>query len=879
MRSALPVVTLALMCPGLALAQEMMPAAASSWTAYAPRATSSPARSVTETASGYLLHIYGNQVPNVYGGWATRIQGLQGARYYRFRARAVPADIASLRESITIVLRWRGSFGDEVTPDYVWDYRLQTDGSLLFDRVIQAPTGTTAVDVNLVLQWSAGGRVSFDALSLTPAAAPAPRPVRVVAVHYRPSGTSSGYDSVRLAAQYADQVAATHQPDVMVLGETLNVIGAPGTLDQKAETVPGPSTDLLAAVARSRAVYIAFGILERSGTELYNAAVLLDRGGAIVGKYRKVQLPLSEASGGVAPGSAIPVFDTELGRIALLVCQDMAFPEPAREAALQGAELLLVPIWGGKPALVRARAAEHGVYVAASGYDYATEVIGPLGTVLAAVSTISSPGAAVANVDLSVRFRETWLGEMRDLSNKERRASPYQRKIDEPPGGSPPVPPPDTTPPSISLTAPASGATVAGTVTIAAAASDDVAVVRVRFLVDGAQLGSDDTTAPYSATWDTRTVSNASHTIAATAYDAAGNSNTSSSSVTVSNSPVTALPIPGTIQAEDYDAGGEGVAYHDTTTGNSGGQYRSEDVDIEATRDSTGAYNVGWMAPGEWLQYGVSVQAAGTYTLTARVAASGAGGTFHVEAGGTNVTGPLAIPNTGGWQTWTNVTATVTLRVGPQAMRVVVDTAGPTGAVGNLNYVRFDATSPPATSDVVLYASNFTRHGNWALQADATAAGGQKAMVPDAGQANTSAPLASPADFVEATFNATAGTPYTIWLRMRATSDSKYNESVWVQYSDAQSGSTAAYPIGSTSGLLVNLEACANCGVSGWGWQNGAYWLAQQRTITFATGGVHTIRIQMREDGVQIDQVVLSPSRYLTAAPGPVRNDATIVPQ
>jgi chitinase len=79
------------------------------------------------------------------------------------------------------------------------------------------------------------------------------------------------------------------------------------------------------------------------------------------------------------------------------------------------------------------------------------------------------------------------------------------------------------------------------------------------------------------------------------------------------------------------------------------------------------------------LAYTVSVNAAGSYTLTARVTANGPGGTFHVEVGGANVTGPLTVPNTGGWQNWTNVTATVTLAAGVQQMRVIVDGLGSTG--------------------------------------------------------------------------------------------------------------------------------------------------------------------------------------------------------
>src|SRR5437899_691843 len=85
--------------------------------------------------------------------------------------------------------------------------------------------------------------------------------------------------------------------------------------------------------------------------------------------------------------------------------------------------------------------------------------------------------------------------------------------------------------------------------------------------------------------------------------------------------------VPGTIEAENFDAGGEGVAYHDTTAGNSGGQYRSTDVDIESS--SEGGYDVGWTAPGEWLNYTVNVASAGSYTATLRVASPG-GGAMHV---------------------------------------------------------------------------------------------------------------------------------------------------------------------------------------------------------------------------------------------------------
>jgi hypothetical protein len=78
---------------------------------------------------------------------------------------------------------------------------------------------------------------------------------------------------------------------------------------------------------------------------------------------------------------------------------------------------------------------------------------------------------------------------------------------------------------------------------------------------------------------------------------------------------------------------------------------------------------------------------------------------------------------------------------------------------------------------------------------------------------------------------------------------------------------------------MVNLERCSGCGVSGWGWLNSAYWLTQATTVTFAESGTHTLRVQTREDGVEIDQIVLSAVKFTTSAPGPITNDATILPR
>jgi phosphatidylserine/phosphatidylglycerophosphate/cardiolipin synthase-like enzyme len=193
------------------------------------------------------------------------------------------------------------------------------------------------------------------------------------------------------------------------------------------------------------------------------------------------------------------------------------------------------------------------------------------------------------------------------------------------------------------------------------------------------------------------------------------------------------------------------------------------------------------------------------------------------------------------------------------------------------------AAAPPAASDIVIYASDVAAgalHGAWSVGNDATSPNGKRLQTTDTGFAAANAPLATPAHYVDITFDAPAGVPFKIWLRLKALANSKWNDAVWVQFSDARVNGSPVYAINSTSGLLVNLATDSNAtSLNNWGWQNGAYWLNQATTVTFANSGTHTIRIQVREDGVMLDQIVLSPNTYVSTAPGGATNDSTIVPK
>jgi hypothetical protein len=182
----------------------------------------------------------------------------------------------------------------------------------------------------------------------------------------------------------------------------------------------------------------------------------------------------------------------------------------------------------------------------------------------------------------------------------------------------------------------------------------------------------------------------------------------------------------------------------------------------------------------------------------------------------------------------------------------------------------------------VLYGADASAiAGEWSLVADDTAAGGRRMSQPDRGAPKLTTPQASPANYFEFTFNAVSWRPYRLWLRGKAQNNHYANDSVYVQFSGSiDDAGGPIYRIGSTSATTVVIEDCSGCGLSGWGWQDNAYGTgALGPTIQFSHDGPQRIRIQTREDGLSIDQVILSSETYLSRRPGAAKNDTTIVPK
>jgi hypothetical protein len=189
---------------------------------------------------------------------------------------------------------------------------------------------------------------------------------------------------------------------------------------------------------------------------------------------------------------------------------------------------------------------------------------------------------------------------------------------------------------------------------------------------------------------------------------------------------------------------------------------------------------------------------------------------------------------------------------------------------------------PPADArEIALYPASDRAAGgtNWQSVQDVSAAGGAHLLNPDRGQAKLASPSAAGSDYFEVTFNAEAGVAYHLWIRSRATNDHWQNDSVFVQFSGSvNGGGSPAFRIGSSSATVVSLEDCSGCGEQGWGWNDNGYGHLGDN-IYFAISGPQTIRVLRREDGIAIDQIVLSAGKYLTTAPGQAKNDTTIVPK
>lgn len=364
------------------------------------------------------LRLQGNGKAYVDGRWE-RITAVTAGEHYRFSGHFKTQHVENVDRHVLARVYWLDATGSTIGfAEYPTTLPLpDEDGWRVLQGAYQAPPLAATARLELHYRWDADGVVNFSAAVLEPVAPPAARSVRLATVFHRPRNSASLDDNL---AQWGALVAqaASQKADLVTLPEGITLIGrGQENFQSVAEPIPGKTTAYLGQLAQAHKLYIVAALEEKEGDAIYNTAVLIDRAGQVAGKYRKVSLPDGEIDGGIAPGSSFPVFKTDFGTVGMMICWDVMFPEAARALAKGGAEIILLPIWGGNLTLARARAIENHVFLVSSTYDMISAVFDEAGEVLQQ-ATDQAPVVTV-EVALGRTRHYEWVGDFKSRIPRE----------------------------------------------------------------------------------------------------------------------------------------------------------------------------------------------------------------------------------------------------------------------------------------------------------------------------------------------------------------------------------------------------------------------------------------------------------------------------
>jgi predicted amidohydrolase len=358
------------------------------------------------------------------GHWYT-VMNVEPDEYFQFEANFIATNVEEPTRNILARIIWQDVSGKNVGyAEYPVTFPDKTgEGWNYMKQLYRVPDSARKAKIELIYRWDANGIVHFGGTSFQKTTSPKPRVVRVATIHHRPQNSKSSQENL---VQFSELIikAADQKADIVCLPEGITLVGTNQNYISASELVPGPTTKFLGSIARKYNLYIVAGILERNGDTVFNTAVLIDRNGNLAGKYRKVSLPQEEIDGGITPGDSFSVFDTDFGRIGLMICWDVTFPEPARILAQKGAEIIFLPIWGGDVNLAKARAIENQVYLVSATYDMITAVFDLEGEVMKE-ATKDDP-VIVVEIDLNKQKLWPWIG---DLKSRIFREIPPQKAI------------------------------------------------------------------------------------------------------------------------------------------------------------------------------------------------------------------------------------------------------------------------------------------------------------------------------------------------------------------------------------------------------------------------------------------------------------------
>ena len=390
----------------------------------------SPSRGQGEVVDGKFLL---SGAPLSYGVF--RCETPLACGWARLEAACQTEGLASPETAATVMISFFTADGSPLRRQYADAKQGEAPGALRFSRLYKVPEGTAYCSVELALRWPLGGRAAFDRPGLMESEPPAERLARIVVTNFHRRTHEIAWPD-RISALF-DAIGPCG-PDLICLSEMVHLRDKPGSPREAAESIDGQFTACLSGLAVKHNTYVIGNFLESDQGDLFNTSVLIDRNGGLAGLYRKTHLPLSEVEGGSSPGSIYPVFDTDFASVGLVICWDLAFPEPMRLLRLNGAELAVCASMGDFWPQDSVRARDNGLWLAVAGTDQQpstpfppSRIYDPTGKLIAAACNGQADSFAFADVDFNRRYYQYWAsvgpcdGEPPSLFVTERRPETY----------------------------------------------------------------------------------------------------------------------------------------------------------------------------------------------------------------------------------------------------------------------------------------------------------------------------------------------------------------------------------------------------------------------------------------------------------------------
>ncbi|NND05536.1 MAG: carbon-nitrogen hydrolase family protein [Saprospiraceae bacterium] len=348
----------------------------------------------------HVLGIRTGEQKHLHGYWRT-IVPVVGGKFYSFSIVEETANVTDDR-CAAVQISWESRRGHAVLrdeeygkryavetfpdgtefawtarPEIPYEKRTLANGKIERFASFQAPSIATNAEVQLHLRYCDQASIEWSRFSFKEIEEPPKQRIKVASIFLPPSESAKSQvdGKVEIFKPYIEE-AAEAGARLVCLPEWFNKSYSSKSVEVIAEQIPGGiSTTFLEGLANLHDLYIVAGIAECDVDTIYNTAVLIGPSGYI-GKYRKAGLTLREANAlGVTPGEHYPVFKTEIGRIGMMICYDIYFPEVAQNLSGNGADIIAMPIAGGHPILAQARAIENQVYLITSTYSQREEWI------------------------------------------------------------------------------------------------------------------------------------------------------------------------------------------------------------------------------------------------------------------------------------------------------------------------------------------------------------------------------------------------------------------------------------------------------------------------------------------------------------------------